>query len=113
MANQAREGEIRWRKISGTLILSDKTVIKPGQTFMARPEDIPKVFRDTIVPVNPEELLNTLDPTGLPPVEPEPPSYTIKSCTPGRYNILDGQGKAVNEKPMSLDDAKRLVESLC
>jgi hypothetical protein len=110
MANQAKEGEIRWRKISGTLILRDKTVIKPGQTFMARPEDIPKVFRDTVVPVNPEDLLDPEVP--MPPVEPEPPSYTIKSCTPGRYNVLDGQGKAVNERPMSLDDAKRLVENL-
>ena len=110
MANQAREGEIRWRKISGTLILRDKTVIKPGQTFMARPEDIPKVFRDTVVPVNPEELL---DPEAvLPSVEPEPPSYIIKGIGPGRYNVLDGQGKAVNEKPMSLADAERLVENL-
>ena len=110
MANQAREGEIRWRKISGTLTLKDKTVIKPGQTFMARPEDITKVFRDTVVPVNPEDLLGSE--TSMSPVELEPPSYTIKSCTPGRYNVLDGQGKAVNEKPMSLDDAKRLVENL-
>ena len=109
MANQAREGEIRWQKISGTLILRDKTVIRPGQTFMARPEDIPKVFRDTVVPVNPEDLPK--DP-GLEPVEPVKPEYTIKSCGPGRYNVLDGQGKIVNEKSMSLADAERLVEGL-
>ena len=109
MANQAKEGEIKWRKISGTLILRDKTVIRPGQTFMARPEDIPKVFRDTIVPVNPDDLP---DPAGPPPIEPEPPSYTIKTIGPGRYNVLDGQGKPVNERPMTLADAERLVENL-
>jgi hypothetical protein len=46
------------------------------------------------------------------PVEPEPPNYSIKSRGPGRYDVLDGQGKAVNEKPMTLDNAKRLVENL-
>jgi len=109
MANQAKEGEIRWRKISGKLTLRDKTVIGPGQTFMARPEDIPKVFRDTIVPVNPDDLPN--DP-GFEPVEPVKPEYSISTIGPGRYNVLDGQGKPVNEKPMTLADAERLVENL-
>lgn len=109
MANQAKEGEIKWRKISGTHILRDKTVIKSGQTFMARPEDVPKNFRDTIVPVNPEELPG---PVPMALVEPEPYNYSIKSCGPGRYNVVGGQGKVINEKPMALDDAKRLIESL-
>ena len=110
MANQAKEGEIRWRKISGTLVLRDKTVVRAGQTFMARPEDIPKVFRDTVVPVNSEELPD--ESTGPLPVEPVPSEYSIRSCGPGRYNVLDGQGKAVNEKSMTLADAERLVENL-
>jgi hypothetical protein len=110
MANQAKDGEIQWKKTRGTLALRGGKVVGPGETFMAGPEDIPEVFRDTVVPVNPEDLLDPEAP--MPPVEPEPPSYTIKSCTPGRYNVLDGQGKAVNERPMSLDDAKRLAENL-
>lgn len=110
MANQAKDGEIQWRKTRGTLTLRGGKVISPGETFIARSEDIPTAFRDTVVPVNPECLLEPGTP--MLSVEPEPPSYTIKSCTPGRYNVLDGQGKAVNEKPMSLDDAKQLVENL-
>lgn len=110
MANQAKEGEIKWRKTAGTLKLRDGTVVGPGGTFMARPEDIPKVFRDTILPVNPEELL---DPAMvLAPIKPQIPNYTIKSCGPGRYNVLDSQGKPVNEKSMTLADAERLMENL-
>jgi hypothetical protein len=109
MANQAADGKILWRKLSGTLTLKDKTIVRPGETFMARPEDIPKVFRDNTVPVNPDDLPS---PGAVSPVEPEPPGYIIKSCGPNRYNVLNSQGKAVNEKPMSMADAKQLVEGL-
>jgi len=100
------DGKVKWRKVGGgTFRMSKNRIIKPNQVFMARLDEIPKQFRDVIVPVTPlppEEVLKTVD-----------QKYTVKADkTPGWYNVFDGRGKQVNERRMKQDDAASLVAAL-
>src|SRR5574343_677517 len=85
---------IRWKTIgNGSFILNNRH-IKPGQTFMATVEEIPKAFRDVVVPVEglPEDpLLNVKKSSNYSIVEIEGTNT---------WNIVDGHGKVLNEKPM-------------
>lgn len=84
-------------------------IIKPGQTFWARPEDIPVAFADSIRPLNPaeeealaEEKLESL-------VEAE---YKLIHRGAGKYNVIDAEEKVVNENPLTKDEAEELLSSL-
>lgn len=97
---------IRWKKIgNGSFILNNRH-IKPGQTFMATVEEIPKAFRDVVVPVEglPEDpLLNVKKSSNYSIVEIEGTNT---------WNIVDGQGKVLNEKPMIRIEAEKLLNAL-
>jgi len=101
MANQ----NIKWKKIGrGTFRTRSGKIIKPGQMFEASPEEIPEGFRDVIVPAEPlpEEIQ----------IEVIPPSYEVKSVAPGWYDVIDSQGKVVNEKRLRYPEAEALVRRL-
>lgn len=102
MANQSQK--IKWINKGGFLRTRDGQDIKKGETFMAFPEDVPILFRDVVKPLEPlpEEK----------PLEIIPPKYKIVSRGPGTYNVVDGNGKVKNEKPLKQADAQALVESL-
>lgn len=123
-----KEGEIRWVKNGGGIFyMKDGRRIKPKQIFMAKPEDIPAAFRDTIIPLDldKEEIrrmnLAAKKPKKkvVPIVEelPAPPAtlfYTIVDVEgeEGVYNVVDGEGKVINEQPLSDEAAKDLVRAL-
>lgn len=100
------EGKVKWRKTGGgSFRTRNGKIIKPNQVFMAHPDDIPEGFRDVIVPVHPE------DPS-FKPEKPRNPKYEIVSGTLGWYNVIDENGKQMNEKQLRQDKAEELVESL-
>lgn len=97
---------IRWKKIGNGSFIFNNRYIKPGQIFTATVEEIPKAFRDVIIPVE-----------GL----PEDPLLTIKKSSnykiveiegTNAWNIVDGQGKVLNEKPMARIEAEKLLNAL-
>jgi hypothetical protein len=97
--------KIKWRKLGGgSFRMKSGKIIKPNQVFEASLDEIPAAFRDVIVPVDklPEEL----------PLEVVGMNYTVVSKGPGWYNVIDAQGKVVNEKSLRLPEAKALMESL-
>ena len=102
MTNQSQK--IKWINKGGLLRTRDGQEIKRGETFMARPEDVPFLFRDVVKPIQP--LPET------PQIEVAKPQYQIVSRGPGTFNVVDGNGKVKNEKPLKQADAKALVESL-
>jgi|WetSurMetagenome_2_1015567.scaffolds.fasta_scaffold631737_1 hypothetical protein len=105
MTNQSQKSEeIKWINRGGPHRTKDGRDIKPGETFTACPEDVPMTFRDLIKPMEqlPEER----------PLDVVQPQYRIVSRGPGTYNVIDGNGKVKNEKPLKQADAKALVESL-
>lgn len=108
-AIEANAGKVQWRKEGrGTLRLTSGELIdKPNQLFWARPDEISPAFRDTVKPAKGE----------LPPevpLEVVSSEYTAKEMPAGsgNFEILDGQGKIVNEAPLTAKQAEEMLESL-
>lgn len=82
------------------------TIIKPNQHFWARPSEIPKTFTDTVKPVR------ELPPE--PPLEVVEPGYEVKpdANDPKMFNVVDMQGKVMNEQPLTEADAGALIKAL-
>jgi hypothetical protein len=104
MTNQSQSEEIKWINLGGPHRTKDGRSIGRRETFMARPEDVPIGFRNVIKPMEqlPEDR----------PLDVVQPQYRIVSRGPGTYNVIDGNGKVKNEKPLRQADAQALVESL-
>jgi hypothetical protein len=100
---------IRWKKIGGGHFIFNGRIIKPGQVFTARESQISKSFRDLIIPVDqlpppPEEA----------PVEIKATNYTVQPRGKSNtwFDVVDGQGKVVNEKGMAKEKAEKLAHDL-
>ena len=82
-------------------------IIKPGQKFTAYPHEIPEAFRDVV------QALET-----LPEHKPPPPItgvkgvYVLKSRGSGWYDVIDVNGKVLNEKALKKEVAEKLIEDL-
>lgn len=95
----------RWKLLSNkSFRMGRGRIIKPNQVFEATEEEIPKAFRDVVVPVDP-----------LPQEAPLPVlsgGYQVRSRAPGWYDVVDSQGKVVNESALRQDAAQKLIEDL-
>lgn len=108
------KGTIRWRKTGGgsftAVINGKKKMIKPGQEFSARLEEIPEGFRDLVIPVDPEEFkvaekhFDNVDVAKL--------EYSISPKGGNWFDVLDSDGKKLNEKSLRKDAAEALISSL-
>lgn len=98
------DDRIRWQnKGTGKFYLNGK-VIKPGEVFLALPWEVPQAFRSTIVQLDPEKV-------------PEVPSavplkFELRHYGGPLFNVVSEQGKVINEKPMSKEDALDLIKIL-
>lgn len=105
----ATEGRIQWKKLGrGSLRLGNGKIIKPGQEFWAFEEEIPLAFRDLIKP------LGDLPKTKVEKVEAAPLEFTLKrrSKTSPWWDVMDLNGKKMNEKALRLDGANKLIDEL-
>jgi hypothetical protein len=95
---------IRWKKVGGGSLYWKNKIIKPGQIFWATVDEIPKAFRDTILPVDelPEEPIL---------IESKSTNYTLNQ-NGNLWDIVDKRGKAINEKPMERANAESLLKVL-
>ena len=101
----AEEQRKRWKKIGGgSFRMANGKIIKQNQIFEAAEADIPRAFRDVVVPYD-----QPAEETPLPVVQT---GYQVISRGPGWYDVIDGQGKRVNEQALRQDAAKKLVENL-
>ncbi|TSA08014.1 MAG: hypothetical protein D4R73_09160 [Deltaproteobacteria bacterium] len=95
----------QWKLLSNkSFRMVSGRIIKPNQVFEATEEEIPKAFRDLIVPMTPvpEE----------PALEVAPGGYSIMSRGPGWYDVVDAHGKVVNEGALRQADAQKLLGDL-
>lgn len=81
-------------------------IIKPNQHFWARPSEVPKAFADTVRPV--------VDLPPEPPLDVIKPGYKMQQNAkdPTLYDVVDMQGKIMNEQPLSGVDAGELLKAL-
>jgi len=111
---KAEPGELEWLKTGGgsfTLKIGGKSkMIKPGQKFFAKVEEIPVGFRDVLVPVRPKELKDAIE--GTSSVDIAEVEYTLKHRSGGYYHVYDADGKQVTEKALKKVEAEELISSL-
>ena len=99
-------GTIRWKKIGGGSFKLGNRIIKPNQTFSARPDQISEAFRDVIIPIDelppePEQIVS------------EAAEFFVKSRGGGGwYDVVDGNGKVKNERALKKDAAEKLIKTL-
>lgn len=106
----SEDNKIMWiKKGGGTFRMSSGKIIKQNQKFIASEEEIPKAFRDTVVPANPGDAL---DEDNEIKVDAEDPGYVIVDRSPGWYNIEDKDGKVMNESGLRKADAEKMLEDL-
>lgn len=103
-------GYVTYRKEGGGSFVFNNRFIKPGQTFQARPGEIPKGFKDVVVPVKTEEEVKAQKEAVE--EEKEKTEYSLKHKGGGYYNIVDGDEKVVNEKPLKKEEAEELLKTL-
>jgi len=103
---------IQFKKIGGgSFRLKGGKIIKPNQVFFALPTDIPEAFLDAVKPVDGTNISKESVPKVL-PVEVAPAAYSIEPGSVGWFNVVDGEGKPMNEKALRKDAADELLAEL-
>jgi hypothetical protein len=118
----AEEGKVRWKKAGGGSFRMGNKIIKPGETFWAFPGEIPKAFRDVVIPLNgdvvfkeekkKEELTKN--------IEGKKPAFIAKQREGEQWwdvfnvQIVDGKEveKKFNEKGLTEEKANSMLEDL-
>jgi hypothetical protein len=98
---------IWWKKVGGGSLRLNGKMIKPNEKFKASVEQIPKAFRDVVIPL---EKIEEIQSSILPENEPK---YSLTPLSrKGFYNIVNIDGKKLNEKPLKEVDAWALLKDL-
>lgn len=116
VAEEVVESRLRWRKLGGGSLRCDiggvRRIIKPGEVFYADVNELPKGSLD---------LLECLDKEGLKEAvvsekakEPfVPVVFTLKKGkVKDQWNVVDSEGKILNEKPLSKALAEELLNAV-
>jgi hypothetical protein len=102
-------GKVWWKNNGGTFRMgpNNQRIIKPGEKFQAYPEEISQAFRDVITPMQTLKEDNR-------PVKVAPSVYKLKESEEeeGLYDIVNAQGKPLNEKPLEKETAEQLIADL-
>lgn len=105
---------VRWRKVGGgsfyTVIDGKQRIIKPGEVFTAKLEEIPVAFRDTVKPVDDAQYKVVKEQKEA--TEPVPAEYSLKHRGGGYFDVFDSNDKQVNEKALRREAAEELIGSL-
>jgi hypothetical protein len=109
------DAPIRWKKIGGgsshLMINGKNKMVKPNQEFTARPSEISLMFRDVIVSLETIPAPEQIAPTpGIKSV------YALRALNieeeNSLFDIVDQNGKKINEKPLPKEIAESLINDL-
>ncbi|OQY11131.1 MAG: hypothetical protein B6I31_05530 [Desulfobacteraceae bacterium 4572_19] len=94
-----------WKYIGkGSFTTKAGVIIKSNQVFNALEDDIPFAFRDVIILQNePKQEVTEVQQDSF---------YSKQEVIKGWYNVVDTEGKILNEKKLRSDAADELIEEL-
>ncbi len=99
-------GMCSWRKKEGaTFRLGNGKKVKPNEVFKAYPREIPPAFRDLF------ELLEG-DENAVERVITAPSKFAIGEREDGMFDVVDPDGKCINDVPLGKEDAEKLLIAL-
>jgi len=109
----------RFKKIGGGSFILKGKMIKPGQVFLADPNDIPVAFRDTVLAVDgnvnfDKHLVTKASPPPPGPKDVKKAVYEARQRTGSQWWDIyrEGEEKPINEKGMTKEKAEAMIQSL-
>jgi hypothetical protein len=106
------DGRIWYRKVGGgSLRIFKNKIIKPGERFRARPDEIPQSFRDLCIPLEPVEVKKVVSK----PVVISKPAYELKPRGNNNmwFDVVDtNSGKVLNDSALRKPVAEKLISDL-
>ena len=113
MERRKEEPEIKWKKVGGGSLRLNGKIIKPGQIFKAKASDISANFRDVVIPLESIPGVVTAPDLPDPEIKAVELEYKLKARgTGGWYDVVDKNGKVLNEKALKKDIAEKLIKDL-
>ena len=107
------EKVIRWKKIGGGSLRFKGRIIKPGETFKAAANEIPTGFRDVVIPLDSIPGEAPIPGKPAPVIKADVVEYKLKSRgSGGWFDVVDINGKVLNEKALKKDVAEKLIADL-
>lgn len=111
-----KDDRTRFRKIGGGSFIFHGRRIKRNETFLAYPEEIPTGVRDLIVDAKGDTPLAVTEKNepAIPPEQVRQPEYKLSSRGGGWFDVVDEQGKKMNDEEKSLrrEEALKLIKEL-
>lgn len=105
------EGKVHFQKVGrGSMRLKNGKLIKPNQKFWAFEWQVPQGGKDLLI-----RLDDSPPSTPLPeetPVKAVEAEFTLDALAGGWFNILDADGKKINEKSLRRDEAEEHLKTL-
>lgn len=99
-------GICTWRKKEGgTFRLGSGRKVKPNEVFTAYPSEIPEAFKDLfeLVEGNADAIERVIT---------SPSKFSIGTREDGLFDVVDMDGKSINDEPMAEEDADKLLMAL-
>ena len=111
---EVKESKPLWKKVGGGSLRMGNRIIKPGQIFEAYPEEISPAFRNVVIPQSEGAIFREDAPKGVPPVAGIKPVYKLQPHGKSLFlfDIVDADGKVLNEKSLKRDVAEKLIQDL-
>jgi len=118
---ERKEGETKWKKIGGGSLRLGKRIIKPGQVFYAKDEDIPDIFTNVLENIDNTEKKPFVEPQKKLIDKTRKVHTTVYSLKLNEevsteekpmYDIVGEADKVINEEPLSKEDAEATIEAL-
>lgn len=111
------EGEavLKYRKVGGgSLRLNNPyRIIKPNQTFTAKPSEIPEAFKDVVICLSTEEEVFAAKEAELTTTTESIYETVELEDKKGWFNVVKkGEDKPINEKPLRKKFAEELIATL-
>ena len=108
---RVNDGKIWWQKKGGGAFMFHGKLIRGTEKFRAAPSEIPVAFRDLLVAL--EDYVDpTVTPDPLLAVKKAVYTMQLKGKSKSLYDVVNEQGKPINEKALSKEVAENLLNDL-
>jgi hypothetical protein len=101
-----KEPTYRWKKVGGGALHFKGHIIKPGQILIAKESEIPQAFKNSLL------LMDKATGHPMEKVEKVKTNYKLEHRGSGWYDVVDDNGKPINEKAMKQSEAEQLLNNL-
>lgn len=104
------DGQIKWKKLGGGSFKLRNRFIKPGETFLARPDEIPQGVRDVVVPL--QALPATASAVQVKRTKKSVWEVQPRGKSKSQFDVVNEAGKKMNEDVLTKEKAELLANDL-